>query len=110
MSFFDSELVKDEMREIGELQECVYKNILKFPSMEDEEKIEHIDILQELLDKQKVLYTRLKLSDDPEAVELRNKIEESAVMMGMPRGLDMNIIFNNMTVVIQNMKEKIQRA
>lgn len=110
MSFFDSELVNDEMREIGELQECVYKNILKFPSMEDEQKIEHIDILQELLDKQKVLYTRLKLSDDPEAIELRNKIEESAVMMGMPRGLDMNIIFNNMTVVIQNMKEKIQRA
>ena len=34
--------------------------------MTKEDKIKHIDLLSRLLEKQKVLYTRLSLSDDPE--------------------------------------------
>ena len=41
MSFFDSEVVRAEMTEIGELQEDVYKNVFKFPTMDKEEKIKH---------------------------------------------------------------------
>ena len=42
MSFFDSEVVRAEMTEIGELQEDVYKNVFKFPTMDKEEKIKHV--------------------------------------------------------------------
>ena len=38
MSFFDSEVVRAEMTEIQELQEEVYSNVFKFPSMNMEEK------------------------------------------------------------------------
>ena len=74
MSFFDSDVVRAEMTEIQELQEEVYSNVFKFPSMNKEEKMFHVALLEKLLDKQKVLYTRLSLSDDPEAKMMKQRI------------------------------------
>ena len=42
MSFFDSDVVRAEMAEISELQEDVYRNVFKFPSMNKEEKMFHV--------------------------------------------------------------------
>lgn len=110
MSFFDSEVVRAEMAEISELQEEIYNNVFKFPTMSREEKLYHVDVLEKLLDKQKVLYTRLSLSDDPEAVEMKQKITESARMMGLAQNVDMNIIFNNMTRMLEVMKAQIDKT
>ena len=110
MKFFDSEVVRAEMAEISELQEDVYSNVFKFPSMSKEEKLEHVELLERLLDKQKVLYTRLSLSDDPEAVEMKERITQSAVMMGLPPGTDMNIILNNMSKMLEVMKKQIDKT
>ena len=110
MSFFYSEVVRAEMAEIGELQEEVYQNVFKFPTMSKEEKLRHVEILERLLDKQKVLYTRLSLSDDPEAVIMKERIAESASMMGLPQNVDMNVIFNNMSRMLEVMKEQIDKT
>ena len=73
MSFFDSEVVRAEMTEVGQLQQEVYTSMFSFYSMTKEDKIKHIDLLSRLLEKQKVLYTRLSLSDDPEAQKLKQR-------------------------------------
>ena len=75
MSFFSSEVVRAEMTEIAELQEEVYSNVFKFPAMSKEGKLQHVNLLERLLDKQKVLYTRMSLSDDPEAQEMKDRIK-----------------------------------
>lgn len=110
MSFFRSEVVRAEMTEIAELQEQIYGNIFKFSTMTKQEKLEHVEILETLLDKQKVLYTRMSLSDDPEAKEMKERIVNSAIMMGMPSGTDMNIILNNMSKMLDLMKEQIDKT
>lgn len=110
MSFFDSDVVRSEMTEISELQEEVYANVFKFPLMERQDKIKHVELLQKLLDKQKILYTRLSLSDDPEAKKMKKRISESAAMMGLPVDVDMNVIFNNMTKLTESMKERIDKT
>ena len=110
MSFFDSEVVRAEMVEIGELQEDVYKNVFNFASMDKEEKLFHVGMLERLLDKQKILYTRLSLSDDAEAQEMKERILESAVMMGLPKGTDMNMVFNNMSKMLEVMKDQIDKS
>ena len=110
MNFFDSEIVKSELKEVSLLQEKIYNNVFKFSSMTDDEKLKHISTLQELLEKQKVLYTRLSLSEDPEAVTMKKRIEDSAILMGMPEGMDMIIVFNDMSRVIKNMKENLDWA
>ena len=107
MSFFKSDVVRAEMTEISELQEEVYQNVFKFPSMSKKERLEHVGILEKLLEKQKVLYTRMSLSDEPDAKEMREKIKESAVMMGMPPNTDMSIVLNNMSSMLNMMKQQI---
>jgi len=110
MSFFESDVVRAEMTEISELQEEIYSNVFKFPTMSREDKLEHINILERLLDKQKVLYTRLSLSDDPEAKEMKKRISESAVVMGLPENVDMNVFFRDMTEMVKKMKEQIDKT
>ncbi len=110
MSFFNSEVVRAEMAEIGELQEEVYQSVFKFPSMSREDKLKHVALLEKLLDKQKVLYTRLSLSDDPQAKEMKERIADSATMMGLPPGVDMNVILNNMSKMLEAMKDQIDKT
>jgi hypothetical protein len=110
MSFFDSEVVRAEMAEISDLQEDIYRNVFEFPRMSKEEKLFHVSLLEKLLSKQQILYTRLKLSEDPEAIQMKQRIQESARMMGMPSNVDMNVIFNNMTKLLETMKERIDNT
>ena len=110
MSFFSSEVVRAEMTKIAELQEQIYKNVFKFPTMTKNEKLEHVEVLETLLDKQKVLYTRMSLSDDPEAKEMKERIISSAIMMGMPPGTDMNVILGNMSKMLEIMKNQIDKT
>ena len=107
MSFFDSEVVRAEMTEIQELQEDVYTNVFKFSSMNKEEKLFHVGLLEKLIEKQKILYTRLSLSDDPDAKMMKDNIVDSAKMMGLPNGTDMNVVFSNMTKMLDVMKKSI---
>lgn len=109
MTFFDSEVVRSEIAEISELQEEIYENVFQFPRMNNKEKIDHVNLLQRLLNKQQILYTRLSLSDDPEAKKMKEKIMESASMMGLPENTDMNVIFNNMSKLIDMMKKQIDK-
>ena len=110
MSFFKSEVVRAEMAEISEMQEEIYKNVFEFPSMSKEQKLSHVELLDKLLNKQKVLYTRLSLSDDPEAKEMKSRISESASMMGLPTNVDMNVIFNNMSKMLEAMRQRIDET
>ena len=107
MSFFDSDVVRAEMTQISELQEDVYRNIFTFSSMNNEEKSFHVAMMEKLLDKQKVLFARLSLSDDPEAKQMKDRIIESATMMGLPEGSNLNAVFNNMSKMLDIMKKQI---
>ena len=109
MSFFDSEVVRAEMTEIQELQEEVYDNVFKFPRMSKEDQRYHVSILERLLDKQRVLYTRLSLSDDPEAQKMKKEVEEGARKMGLPSNVDLNILFANMNNMVEMMKNEIDK-
>jgi len=106
MSFFDSEIVRAEMAEIHELQEGVFENFMKFPYMNNADRAYHIDQLSKLLEKQKIVYARLSLSDDPDAKEMKEKIMESAKSMGLPADVDVAKMFDQMSEVIGMMKKQ----
>ena len=53
-NFFDSEIIQDALHEINELQEDVYSNLIGFQAMSREEKLEHVETLLLLLEKQKI--------------------------------------------------------
>ena len=109
MSFFKSDVVRAEMAEINELQEEIYSNVFKFQNMSNEDKAYHVNILERLIEKQKVMYTRLSLSDDPDAKKMKNDIIESASMMGLPKGTDMNLVWDNMNQMVNVMRKEIDK-
>tara|TARA_R100001594_G_scaffold37254_2_gene67341 strand:+ start:2053 stop:2370 length:318 start_codon:yes stop_codon:yes gene_type:complete len=103
-------MVRKEMTDIQELQEEIYGSVFNFPQMPLEDKAEHIELLKELLDKQRILYTRMSLSDDPQAKKMKENIEQSAVMMGMPRDVDMATVFANMDKMIDVMQQQVDNT
>ena len=106
-NFFDSEIVKKELVEINKLQEQVYSRAFGYPFLSREDKVEHIDKLVTLLEKQKVMYTRLSLSDSPEAKKMTQTLQKSISSMGFPPGTDMQILFSSMNETIQTLKQNI---
>ena len=99
--FFDSEIVREELKEINQLQESIYGALFSFSGMSRESQMEHIDMLVDLLERQKVMYTRLSLSDDPEAKQMKDDLKKSIMVMGFPDGTDMSYLFEAMHKTIQ---------
>ena len=109
MSFFDSDVVRAEMAEIQELQEEVYTNVFKYPMMKKEDQRYHVEILERLCEKQRVMYTRLSLSDDPQAKQMKDNIIQGASAMGLPKDVDMNILFSQMGQMVEKMKDSLDK-
>ena len=107
MSFFDSDIVRAEMAEIHELQEEVFDNVMKFQYMNDTDKLHHITTLERLIEKQKIVYARLSLSNDPDAKKMKEEILKSAVMMGLPKNVDVNLMFNQMSDMMKVMRQQL---
>ena len=81
--FFNSEIIQGALEEINDLQEKIYGTAMSFGIMSNEEKIEHIDMMVSLLEKQKIMYTRLSLSDDPAAVEMKENLKKIRCLDGI---------------------------
>jgi len=107
--FFDSELIREELEEINELQRFIYGSILTFGSMSRENKLEHIEKMILLLEKQRIMYTRLSLSDDPQAIEMKENLKKSVAIMGFPPDTDISLLFNSMNKTIESLKQFIDR-
>jgi hypothetical protein len=108
MSFLDSDIVQKELRTIKNIQQQLTRSVLRLPSMSKVEKLEHVHLLSELLEKQKIMYTRISLSDDPEAIEMKERIIESSRLLGYGDASDMSVVFNNMQRVISKLKREAE--
>lgn len=106
-SFFESELVKESLLELDDLQNQLFIDIMNLPFLDKEGKKEHLDRMKEFLEKQKLFIFRLSLSDDPEAIEMKEKIMESAKMFGLKEGQSINDFFNIMENSIENLENSL---
>ena len=77
--------------------------------MPSKTKLEHIEKLEILLEKQRVMYTRLSLSNDPQAVEMKDNLRKSVALMGFPPETDMQVLFSSMTRTIESLKQYIDK-
>jgi len=105
--FFESDIIQEELKEINDLQEKIYTTAMSFGTMSRDDKIEHIEMLQNLLEKQQVMYTRVSLSDDPKAVEMKENLQKSVLMMGFPPSTDIKTLFDSMNTTIETLKQYI---
>ena len=100
--FFQSEIVRESIKEMEELQQQIIKDTFKAPIMSREEKKEHVELMRTFLEKQKNLYFRLSLSDDPEALEMKERIQEAAKFLGFD-GNNVNQLFSEMETTLKRL-------
>ena len=80
--FFQSELVRGEIQEMATLQEYCFRCATNLALLDKERKLEYFQALRKLIEKQKIFYTRLSLSEDPEAKSVIDNMRNAIVMLG----------------------------
>jgi|7_EtaG_2_1085326.scaffolds.fasta_scaffold06736_6 hypothetical protein len=106
--FFDSEIVQDELNTINDMQNEIYSDLTKFPTLSHADKKAHIQKLTVLLEKQRLMYTRLSLSDDPKAIELKQQLQQSVQVMGFSPTTDIQALFSDMAKTIKNLENHVE--
>ena len=96
------------MEEITELQKELYEVIKDFPKMSDEAKWHHIETVKELLEKQQIMWTRLSLSDDPQAKQMKQNLEKGSKELGFGDA-DLGTVFKNMRTTLDAMQQNLRR-
>ena len=109
--FFDSEIVKESLDDIKELQDLVTSNLIDtalapITGYEDDE-LEQLDLIEELLEKQKLMYFRCKLSEDEDALLVAENMRDSLRQMGMPRGATVEEMFDKLKGSIRKLRETL---
>ena len=109
--FFDSEIVKESLEDIKELQDLVTSNLIDtalapVTGYEDNE-LEQLDLIEELLEKQKLMYFRCKLSEDKDALLVAENMRDSLRQMGMPRGATVEEMFDKLKGSIRKLRETL---
>ena len=93
--FFQSDIERESIEEMLEIQERIIQDTYKAPTMSREEKRNHVELMRTFLEKQKNLYFRLSLSDDPEALKMKERIQDAAKFLGFD-GNNVNQLFSEM--------------
>jgi hypothetical protein len=107
--FMKSEIIQKEMDEIQRLQEEIFQEAMDFEFLPKREKLRHIDRLSDLLEKQKIMYTRLSLSDDPEAQERKEAIQLYVALLGYPDGTDTRCLFDELQESLLRLRDELDR-
>ena len=109
--FFDSEMVQASLEEIKELQDLITNSIIDtaFSSVTgyEEDELEQLDLIEELLEKQKLMYFRCKISNDQDAMLVAENMRDSLRQMGMPRGATVEQMFDKLKGSIRKLKETL---
>lgn len=103
--FFKSEMVRGDLQEMAELQQFCMRSMYAFPVLTTEKQIEYFDTLIQLIEKQKVFYARLALSEDEEAKSMVKSMKESVVLLGGEPTDDMYEMFDNLISKVKDMRE-----
>ena len=107
--FFDSDIVKESLEEIRELQEIVQGDLIAqwYYGGDYEGQGDQLDVLEELLEKQQLMYVRCKLSKDPDAKLIADSMADQLKLMGMPRGTTVEKMFENLKGAVKNLRETL---
>ena len=110
MSFFQSEIIRGDIQEMLELQQFCFRSAMNFVLLDDERRLEYFDALMTLIEKQKIFYARIKLSDDPEAVSVLETMKQGVVMLGATPDTPIEQMFDELIEKVEYLKGRYERG
>jgi len=108
MSFFQSELVRGDIQAMMDLQQFCFRSAMNFVLLDKERKLEYFDKLEQLIEKQKTFYFRIKLSDDPEAKSVLETMKQGIIMLGATPGTTVEQMFDELTDRVKSMRRQLE--
>jgi len=106
MTFFNSDIVQEELQRMQEL----YLEINKMGLLLSvDQKKEQLDKMIELIDLQQTMYMRVTLSDDPDAQKMVSQVREAARMVGLSPNDVNHTFYDRLRDNVQKMIEELTK-
>lgn len=109
-NFFQSEMVRGELQELTDLQMYCVRASSMLPALSPIKLDEYYDVLIKLIEKQKLFYARIKLSDDPEAQQMAELMREMTIMLGAKPEQPIYEMFDELVERVNEQKKLIAPA
>ena len=106
MTFFNSDIVQEELQRMQELYLEINKMGLLLSTVQ---KKEQLDKMLELIDLQQTMYMRVTLSDDPEAQKMVSQVREAARMVGLSPNDVNHTFYDRLRDNVQKMIEELTK-
>ena len=103
--FFKSAQVRAALAELAEIQDDLAHTMSSPRLLSDDEKKDYVKKLKLFLEKQKLFFFRVSLSDDPEAIHVKDHILETAQMFGFNEMTGMDKFFQQLDETIKKVEE-----
>ena len=101
--FFKSEMVRGDLQEMMELQQMCFKYAMSFPVLDNNRRMEYLEVLMSLLEKQEIMYARMSLSEDEEAKTVVENMRNAVVMLGGDPNLTVKDMFMDLRTKVNTM-------
>lgn len=107
--FFESEMVRETVMNLERMQQQLARDMYLIGTYSREQKQDHLKLLKAFLEKQKLFFFRVSLSDDPDALMIKEKVLEAAKMFGYSELDGMDKFFEKLDETIQDLENSLDR-
>ena len=106
--FFKSDQVQSTIAELTALQQQLVTEMPYLNRMKPEQKKDHLRTLKSFLEKQKLFFFRISLSNDKEALEMKQRLIDATKMFGVDNEMDnMDAFFEKLNETIDEIEASI---
>ena len=108
--FFRSAQVRAALAELAEIQDDLAHTMSSPRILSDDEKKDYVRKLKLFLEKQKLFFFRVSLSEDPEAVQVKEHILDTAQMFGFKEMTGMGKFFQQLDETIKKIEKDLDEG
>ena len=108
--FFRSAQVRAALAELAEIQDDLAHTMSNPRILSDDEKKDYVKKLKLFLEKQKLFFFRVSLSDDREAIQVKDHILETAKMFGFNEMTGMDKFFKQLDETIKKVEKDLDKG
>ena len=106
--FFKSDQVQNSIMELSVLQQQLATEMPYLPLMNPDQKRDHLVTLKSFLEKQKLFFFRISLSNDKEAIEMKERLMDASKLFGVHDEINsMESFFHKLDKTIKELEESI---
>ena len=106
--FFQSERCPSAASHMTALQEYCFRCAMNMALLNNEQKLDYFEALGKLIEKQKLFYLRINLSDDEEAQSICENMKQAVIMLGGDPNMSVLDMFDDLSEKLEQFKNQVR--